>query len=412
MVAKKRLSKRVPTKRREMLRKKESKQNRETRRAERKKDKRQDGMPYGLIKTAEELQTLKEIREKAELRQKLYLERQKSGETAPETPKEDLSRRYLKDIYKLVKECDVIIEILDARDPLGSRTSAIEKIVLEHGKKLVMIINKVDLVERENWSAWLTYLRTFAPTVPFKASTQNQRTNIGQTEKTELKAEAYGVKDLMSLLKNYARGGGSVTVGIVGCPNVGKSSIINSLKRGRSCEVGNTPGVTKNLQHLVLDSSIRLVDSPGIIYKQNNPISNALRACTSDVDPEDIASLIFREIPGEDLAVLYGIQKPTSHEDLLILLALKWGKLGKKGNPDKRVTSFMLLRDLQQGRIKFCTPVPQLTTNENVISEITQTDASVHNYLPEGDDSLIRLSIPRKTLSTVDAPFEYESMPQ
>ncbi|KAI5179637.1 nuclear GTP-binding protein [Nematocida sp. AWRm80] len=397
MVQKKRLSKRTPTKTQNTIRKKIDKQNKEKRRQERKQLRRQDALPYHKLKSEEELQTLIQIRENAERRQRKYEEKKLAGEET-DTQTDDYSKKYLKQIYKLVNESDVIIQVLDARDPLGSRAPEIERIIKENNKKLVLLLNKIDLVDRENWTCWLTYLRQYAPTIPFKASTQSQRTNLGQSEKTEMKAEAYGAKDLLGLLKNYARGGISIVVGIVGCPNVGKSSIINSLKRERSCKVQNTPGVTKTLQKLVLDSSIQLIDSPGVIYKKGNPISEALRATTSDIDPEKIVALIYSKISPSILARLYDIQEPTSEDDLVTQLAVKWGRIGKKATLDKRSTGFTLLRDLQLGKIRFTTRPPQEPPQD---------------ILPEGTESLIELTISPKHLSQLSIPEQtvYEPMP-
>lgn len=113
----------------------------------------------------------------------------------------------------------------------------------------------LDLVPREILEKWLKYLRKISPVVAFKASTQNQSRKLGQRKLAKTKSDnatqgsaCYGAELLMSLLANYCRNKGiktSIRVGIVGLPNVGKSSIINSLKRSRACNVGATPGVTK-----------------------------------------------------------------------------------------------------------------------------------------------------------------------
>ena len=74
----------------------------------------------------------------------------------------------------------------------------------------------------------------------------------------------------MNILKNYARvedtqNKQTISVGVVGFPNVGKSSLINSLKRSRAAATGNTPGVTKAMQEIQLDKNIILLDSPGVV---------------------------------------------------------------------------------------------------------------------------------------------------
>ena len=104
---------------------------------------------------------------------------------------------------------------------------------------------------------WLKYLRNELPAIAFKASTQIQSTRLGRgrskflrTNQPEINktSNCLGADTLMTLLGNYARNKGmktAIRVGVVGLPNVGKSSIINSLKRSKSCNVGAVPGVTK-----------------------------------------------------------------------------------------------------------------------------------------------------------------------
>lgn len=91
-------------------------------------------------------------------------------------------RQYLKELNKVIEASDVIVEVLDARDPLGCRCLQVEKMIMEAGnKKIVLLLNKIDLVPRESVQGWLTYLRGFFPTVAFKASTQTQRQHLGQS---------------------------------------------------------------------------------------------------------------------------------------------------------------------------------------------------------------------------------------
>lgn len=88
-------------------------------------------------------------------------------------------------------------------------------------------------------------------------------------ETTPVTALALGAAPLIQLLKSYARHlptGQSLTVGVVGFPNVGKSSLINSLKRSRACGVAATPGKTRVVQEIALDKGVKILDCPGIVF--------------------------------------------------------------------------------------------------------------------------------------------------
>jgi nuclear GTP-binding protein len=158
----------------------------------------------------------------------------------------------------------------------------------------------------------LQYYRNFYPTVTFKSSTQTQRHHLGAG--TDSASLSIGGDALLSLVKNLLRTGGaktSIVIGVAGYPNVGKSSLINSLKRNKAVDIGATPGVTKVAQEVYLDSNIRLLDCPGIVFsKDETDVAVILRNCVKIERIPDVitpvAEIIRRSTP-ERLMLQYRV---------------------------------------------------------------------------------------------------------
>ncbi|RKP09705.1 P-loop containing nucleoside triphosphate hydrolase protein, partial [Thamnocephalis sphaerospora] len=293
------------------------------------------------------------------------------------TTKDNSRRAYYREFRKVVEAADVILEVLDARDPIGCRAKHVERFIMDSGarKRIILVLNKVDLVPREAVEQWLKYLRNEFPTVAFKASTQSQRQNLGQgnvsvsvaSESALNRSESLGADNLVKLLKNYSRNANlktSITVGVIGFPNVGKSSVINSLRRARVCTVGATPGVTKSLQEIHLDKNIKLLDCPGIVFSRNptkDSIETLLRNCVKLElldDPISPVEAVISRCNPQQLMILYNLPMFQTSQEFLLLLAQQRGKLKKGGIADLEGAARSVLQDWNNGKIPFYTMPP------------------------------------------------------
>ncbi|KAK7335304.1 hypothetical protein VNO80_27082 [Phaseolus coccineus] len=165
------------------------------------------------------------------------------------------SKRIWGELYKVIDSSDVVVQVLDARDPQGTRCYHLEKHLKENckHKHMVLLLNKCDLVPAWATKGWLRVLSKEFPTLAFHA-------NINKS---------FGKGSLLSVLRPFARlkrDKQAISVGFVGYPNVGKSSIINTLRTKNVCKVAPIPGETKVWQYITLTKRIFLIDCPGVVY--------------------------------------------------------------------------------------------------------------------------------------------------
>ncbi|KAI0766990.1 hypothetical protein C8Q74DRAFT_1354828 [Fomes fomentarius] len=288
-----------------------------------------------------------------------------SSRAAPKT-NEQLRRHYIRALHKVIDESDIIVLVLDARDPEGCRSRLVEEEVRRReseGKRLVFVLNKVDLIPRDNAQAWLRYLRHTTPTLPFKSASSHQRTNLSSST----------APALLRLLKAYKPSAQSITVGIVGYPNVGKSSLINSLKRSKVCAVAAQPGHTKDLQTVQLERGLKIIDSPGVVFdeddfddgkgsssrKTNVLLRNVVKVEHVE-DPVGIVGEILARTDRGTIKKLYTVEDYTSTLEFLTMVALTTGRLLKGGTPDTLAAARQILTDWNHQKIPYFSSPPDV----------------------------------------------------
>lgn len=165
------------------------------------------------------------------------------------------AKRAMQEDLKLI---DVIIELVDARVPYSSKNPDID--ALANGKSRIILMNKFDLADPTYTEAWMKYYEDhgfFVTKVNSKNGTGVKAVNSIIQEACKAKIE----RDLKRGIKNRP-----IRAMIVGIPNVGKSTFINSFAKKACTKTGNKPGVTKGKQWIRLNKNVELLDTPGILW--------------------------------------------------------------------------------------------------------------------------------------------------
>lgn len=341
-----------------------------------------------LKKQRSESERLQDMLKDAESRHQVFAQLGKEDPSSSKVMSSvvDTSKKaYLKEFKQVIESSDVILQVLDARDPQGCRVAHVEEAIRAAGKKVVLVLNKTDLVPTPVVRSWLAHLRRHFPTVAFKSSINSQKAGLGAAGGLTAN-DAMGADQLIALLKNYCRNLNiktAITVGVVGYPNVGKSSLINSLKRSKVCRVGATPGVTTTAQYVHLDRNITLLDCPGIVFSTNTEaddsvfLRNVLKVEQLD-DPIAPIAAIMKRVPREQLMCAFacswaGGLEAGDAEDVSTFLravAQSHGRLKKGGIPDLESAARFVLMEWNAGKIKFWNEPP--TTSADTAADACQ----------------------------------------
>ncbi|KAJ1846241.1 GTPase required for pre-60S ribosomal subunit nuclear export and maturation, partial [Coemansia sp. RSA 486] len=289
------------------------------------------------------------------------------------------SKRIWNELYKVVDSSDVILHVLDARDPEGTRCRHVEKHIKTEAphKHLIFILNKVDLVPTWVTARWVKVLSREYPTLAFHASITN----------------SFGKGSLIQLLRQFTKlhpDKRQISVGLIGYPNTGKSSIINTLRQKKVCNVAPIPGETKVWQYITMTRKIYLIDCPGIVQFSSTDtdtdivLKGSIRT-ESLLTPDDYIPEILSRVRREYVQRHYNIDKWQDAHEFLTELANATGKLNKGGEPDLHVVSKMVINDWLRGRLPHYRAPPEFAeplvdsekaeTSENADAQAVESES-------------------------------------
>ncbi|KAM5443473.1 GTPase required for pre-60S ribosomal subunit nuclear export and maturation [Microsporum ferrugineum] len=263
------------------------------------------------------------------------------------------SKRIWNELYKVIDSSDVIVHALDARDPEGTRCRSVEKYIQEEAphKHLIFVLNKCDLVPTSVAASWVRTLSKEYPTLAFHASINN----------------SFGKGSLIQLLRQFSilhSDRKQISVGFIGYPNTGKSSIINTLRKKKVCTVAPIPGETKVWQYITLMKRIYLIDCPGVVPPSNNATEEdiLLRGVVrveNVENPEQYIPAILKKTQQRHIERTYEIKGFADATEFLSILARKGGRLLKGGEPDVNSVAKMVINDFLRGKLPWFTPPPK-----------------------------------------------------
>ncbi|KAM4872538.1 nucleolar GTP-binding protein 2 isoform 1-T1 [Thomomys bottae] len=294
------------------------------------------------------------------------------NEAQEEIYKKGQSKRIWGELYKVIDSSDVVVQVLDARDPMGTRSPHIEAYLKKEKpwKHLIFVLNKCDLVPTWATKRWVAVLSQDYPTLAFHASLTNP----------------FGKGAFIQLLRQFGKlhtDKKQISVGFIGYPNVGKSSVINTLRSKKVCSVAPIAGETKVWQYITLMRRIFLIDCPGVVYPSEDSETDIVLKGVVQVEkiktPEDHIGAVLERAKPEYISKTYKIDSWENAEDFLEKLAFRTGKLLKGGEPDLQTVGKMVLNDWQRGRIPFfvkppsaespSSPQPVPSSSSEVITE-------------------------------------------
>ncbi|KAL9650050.1 hypothetical protein ABK040_003168 [Willaertia magna] len=354
-------------------------------------------------------------------------------------------------LWRVVERSDIVVQIVDARNPFLFRNEDLEAYVkeIDSNKENFLLLNKADLLTKRQRFKWANYFKKKGINFIF-FSAKNESLMINQTQKSKeelLKEQQeeldsfditnyknpqeddwtyiFSRRELLfffkSLMKKFDPHNklsdiGRVVVGMVGYPNVGKSSLVNVLCGKKKVAVGSTPGKTKHFQTLPIGENVMLADCPGLVFPsirttKEEMICDGILSSDQMRDYRPAISLICSRIPRRTFELTYGITFPkivgkvrktfVTVENLLRTFCKAKSIMSQSGVPNYPQAARRILKDYTDGKILYCHPPPEefeeeeVPTNVNLdeeeqvlVVEDEQELAEDEEYFTESDEEI------------------------
>ena len=256
------------------------------------------------------------------------------------------TKREIKEKIDLI---DIVFEVIDARIPYSSKNKDIDDII--KNKPRVIIMTKIDLCDINKTNKWVKYYENMGYIVITMDLVNNPNMKIIFDKIKPIIDEINNKRISKGLKIRRAR------VLVVGVPNVGKSTLINRLVGKKSTNVGNKPGVTKNLEWIRINDKLELLDTPGILWPRldDYDIAHNLASMTAIkeevLDSEDIAIYIIKKMLNDYSENIINRYNITEKDDILVILDQIGKKIGaiRNNETDYDRVYLKVIKDLQDG---------------------------------------------------------------